>query len=540
MSIPTIEQFTLHLVESGLMTAEELSAFCSTRDIDIHQDETSGLIKQLVQALKLTPYQAHVLCSETPQPLVLNNYVLLEPLGEGGMGQVFRARHRWMQREVALKTLSKHTHGTSLRRFQREVVAAGRLIHPNIVTAYDAAEAHGIFYLVMEYLDGINLAQLVHRRGPLPLAEALHCLSQAAAGLNYVHQAGIVHRDVKPSNLLITREGTVKLLDLGLAKLDKQRSEESTAGQVVGTMTFMSPEQGLDHQNVDLRSDIYSLGCTLYYLLTGGPPFRGQDHETLRAHREAPIPSLLDINPEWPSGLDAICLRMLAKSPADRYADLESLLDDLRDLEQELHIPIVPRVTRRFSADEDSHQTNVELTDQATVDNNVTPKGSSSDELETTAEHPLHATLLPSLSEVYSLRDLHATAISESEDTLNHLVPISNASLSSESGDQLGPTIRSPDPATQPAWAEFRLVLSLIAFVALLAALAAIGLSTIGSSPWIVVGGFGVLWALCCFTPSSWLQRLDAIAQQTPGLARFYARLRRSFALPGASEPDLD
>ncbi len=268
---------------------------------------------------------------------VLGNYVLLEPLGGGGMGRVFKARHQLMKRLVAVKVLSPELFRSegARARFRREVEAAARLTHPNVVAAYDAGEADGRDFLVMEYVEGSNLSDRVKRDGPLPVDGALAYIAQAARGLAYAHAAGVVHRDVKPANLLVDVAGAVKVLDMGLARLPL--SDEGPAdpgltstGVVMGTAAFMAPEQAADTRRADERSDVYSLGCCLCYLLTGRPPYDGPTPmEVLFAHREQPIPKIRDGRPECPAAVDALFRAMVAKQPEDRPASMTAVLTRL-------------------------------------------------------------------------------------------------------------------------------------------------------------------------------------------------------------------
>jgi hypothetical protein len=212
-------------------------------------------------------------------------------------------------------------------RFQREMEAIGRLNHPHIVRATDAGEVDGTHFLVMDFIDGQTLGQLVQAGGPLPVAEACELVRQAALGLQHVHQHGLVHRDVKPSNLLLGADGQVKVLDLGLALLkeeDAGAAELTATGQVMGTFDYMAPEQFGDTHAVDIRADVYSLGCTLYFLLTGKAPFSGPAYanrlQKMRAHAEAPAPPLRERRGDVPAGLAAVLARMLAKEPGDRFA----------------------------------------------------------------------------------------------------------------------------------------------------------------------------------------------------------------------------
>jgi len=283
---------------------------------------------------------------ETAEPTVLRElgeYQLLEKLGEGGMGVVYRARHTKLKRLVALKilpTASIHHRG-AIARFEREMEAVGRVNHPNVVQAYDAREVEGTRFLVMEYVDGADLGELVRRRGPLPIPDACELIRQAAAGLQYAHEHGLIHRDIKPSNLILSRTGQLKILDLGLALLkgDQPAAEEpigehhvtgraakdlTAARQVMGTASYMAPEQVSDSHRVDGRADIYSLGCTLYQLLAGRPPLAGAERLTssdqVMTRRTKPIEPIGKLRPEVPPELAAAVQRMLAENPADRFA----------------------------------------------------------------------------------------------------------------------------------------------------------------------------------------------------------------------------
>jgi serine/threonine protein kinase len=286
---------------------------------------------------QLTPTQVLLFCAGKWRGLVLGEYEILDVIGFGGMGQVFRAVHRRMDRVVALKVLSQQTTASldALQRFQREVKAGAKLTHPNIVTAYDAGEHDGVHYLVMEYIEGITLARRVRGYGPLPVAEAVDCIRQAARGLEHAHGKGVIHRDIKPANLLVNSAGTVKILDLGLARLRPRPSAGQTAesegltqvGVTLGTADYMAPEQALDASRADHRADIYSLGGTLHYLLTGRPLYSGDSStQRLLAHRESPIPSLRASRPEVTEGLDTIFQRLVAKKPEDRFSSMSDVI----------------------------------------------------------------------------------------------------------------------------------------------------------------------------------------------------------------------
>lgn len=298
---------------------------------------------RLIEARKLTSYQFTCLLEGSGDPLVLGEYVVQDLIGRGGMGAVYRAVHRRMKRTVAIKVLRRDIPHADLlaKRFLREVEVAARLCHPNIVTAYDAGESHGISYLVSEYVEGQNLGDLVKQYGPLSLPLAVDIVNQAAKALEYAHGEGVIHRDIKPSNLLLDDAGNVKLLDVGLARVNQPELSDSedasdltTTGMIMGTVDYMSPEQAQNTRLADERSDIYSLGCTLYFLITGRAPYpRGTGIERLLAHREQPIPSLCALSSSVPESFDRVLQQLMAKKPAERTAsmtDVANLLDDLK------------------------------------------------------------------------------------------------------------------------------------------------------------------------------------------------------------------
>jgi len=268
----------------------------------------------------------------TPESLPvgqLGEYRLLGKLGQGGMGTVYKALHTELDRVVALKVLpmGRLADDRAVARFKREIQAAGRLEHPHIVRALDAREVEGTRFLVMEYVDGLDLSELVQRLGPLPIADACELVRQAALGLQYAHEHGLVHRDVKPSNLMLTRDGQIKVLDLGLARFRAEQpagKEMTDTGQAMGTADYMAPEQVSDSRGVDIRADIYSLGCTLYKLLSGRAPFSGpkykSSYDKMTAHVREPVPPIEDSRERIPEELVAVMNRLLAKDPAQRYA----------------------------------------------------------------------------------------------------------------------------------------------------------------------------------------------------------------------------
>lgn len=330
----SLDQFTGSLVECGLMLEDEIREFINALPADKRPHDSEAFAKDLVKAGKLTRFQALNLCQGKAKNLVMGEYIVLDKIGAGGMGQVFKAQHRRMKRIVAIKVLPPSSMKTpdAVQRFQRETQAAARLMHPNIVTAFDAGQSGGLHFLVMEFVDGQDLSSLM-KQGPLSLDKALDYILQAGRGLAFAHGKGIVHRDIKPGNLLLDKEGVVKILDMGLARIDELEAPDhqlTNTGAVMGTIDYMAPEQALDTHLADARSDIYSLGCALYRLLTGQSTYAGKTVvEKILAHRELPVPRLHAARPDISPALDNILARMLAKKPADRYQTMNDAIADL-------------------------------------------------------------------------------------------------------------------------------------------------------------------------------------------------------------------
>jgi WD40 repeat protein/tRNA A-37 threonylcarbamoyl transferase component Bud32 len=258
-----------------------------------------------------------------------SRYRIVDVLGRGGMGAVFKAEHRLMRRLVALKVIRADLvdRPGTVERFRREVEAAAKLTHPNIVTAHDAEQAGGVHFLVMEYVEGTNLADMVEQRGPMSVQQACICARQTALGLQHALERGMVHRDIKPHNLLLTPSGWVKVLDFGLARFVRESAAGegeaaglTQSGTLMGTPDFMAPEQADDPHTADIRADLYSLGCTLYFLLAGHPPFpKGTLVEKMAAHRRDTPRPLTELRRDVPLELAAVVARLLAKTPAERY-----------------------------------------------------------------------------------------------------------------------------------------------------------------------------------------------------------------------------
>ena len=370
-------KFVDRLIRSKLMTAEEAAECDSTLESVKAASDARAYAHAMVKANKLTGFQAKAIYDGRIKGLTFGEYIILDQLGKGGMGIVYKAKHRRMDRLVAIKVLPRFAMATKglADRFYREVKTAAKLMHPNIVAALDASEDDGLHYLVMEYVDGKDLGEVLRQSGPLQPDHAVNCIIQAARGLQFAHDQGVIHRDIKPANLLIDGNGTVKILDMGLARVtgsagdgldentgpssattgatDGERSscdipvtlsrEDDTAtindetrltraGEVMGTLDYMPPEQFTDTRNVDERGDIYSLGCTLYRLLTGQRPFPADTAGAIfKAHRCDPVPALSSIRPDIPEHLDQVFQRMLAKEPDQRQSSMAQVIKQLEE-----------------------------------------------------------------------------------------------------------------------------------------------------------------------------------------------------------------
>jgi eukaryotic-like serine/threonine-protein kinase len=325
------------LSESALLQPaqlEQLARLPEAQDLD-----PRALARQVFQRGWLTRYQLSQVAQGRGKELRIGPYLVLDRLGEGGMGQVFKAQHERMGRVVALKVIRKDrlSHPKAVSRFFQEVKAAGQLHHPHIVLAFDAGEADGTHFLSMEYVEGQDLQRLIAKVGPLPPAQACDYIRQAALGLQHAHERGLVHRDIKPQNLLVTTApgeqsaditdpewGTVKVLDMGLCRWRQGLTEDERGltreGSFLGTADYTAPEQARDPRAADNRSDLYGLGCTFFYLLTGQTPFRAETlTELLLKHQTEEVIPVESLRPEVPEGVRDILRKLLAKRPADRF-----------------------------------------------------------------------------------------------------------------------------------------------------------------------------------------------------------------------------
>lgn len=334
----SVSTFLETVERSGLVDKSRLASSLSDLERRAGSSAVSDSLlvsSHLRESGLLTDWQSRQLLEGRHAGFFLGKYKLLDHLGTGGMSSVFLAEHEVMRRRVAIKVLPKtRVHDSSyLARFHREARAVAALDHPNIVRAFDVDHDGDIHYLVMEYIEGADLKTLVEREGPLAYRTAADYIRQAAEGLGHAHQAGLIHRDMKPANLLVDLKGTVKILDMGLARFSDDIDASLTHDhdeRMLGTVDFLSPEQALDSHLVDPRADIYSLGCTLYFALTGQPPFPvGTLAQRVIMHQSKEPAAIAEKRPDVPAELVTICRRMTAKSVGGRYQSAEEVAQAL-------------------------------------------------------------------------------------------------------------------------------------------------------------------------------------------------------------------
>ena len=332
---PQASRFWQATVFSGLMDVEGLNACWNAippgkRDAPEHIDRR--LARQAVQSNSLTLWQAQQLLAGRTSGFKVDRYLLLDLIGQGGMGRVYLARDTRLNRRVALKILAPErvNNPRAVARFQREARVGAQLQHENLVRIYDFGEANGRYYLVMEFIQGKTIGHLISEQGPMPMATAARLVRQVALGLGHAHSKGLIHRDVNPYNIMVTDDGTAKLADLGLA-IDLTDGDRVTReGATVGTFDYVAPEQARHSHAADIRSDIYSLGCTLYHMLTGQVPFPSPSlPEKLFAHQALEPTPLEQLVPGLPEGFLEIARKMMRKSPDDRYATPAQLVQAL-------------------------------------------------------------------------------------------------------------------------------------------------------------------------------------------------------------------
>lgn len=359
MPIDSVATFLTILQRTQVLTPQEVQEV--TRELGPHYADPHDLAAYLIEIEWLTEYQVQLLFNERWEELTIGPYLILDRLGEGGVSEVFKAWDTVKGRTVALKVLHQHLtdRTAAVGEFQRELQAVTRLSHPNIIQTFDAHQVGALHYFAMEYIQGMDLDRLVRRSGPLPIEQACDYVRQVAQGLQHAHQLGLVHRDIKPANLFLVNppspstplpraergdkrtplpfgekgrncDSIVKILDWGLARVrpDAGGSADATGldvntekGLLIGTADYIAPEQARDPCLVDIRADIYSLGCTLYFLLAGRPPFPGASlMQKLLQHQEAERPQVREARPDVPEELAVVVQRMMARRPEERYA----------------------------------------------------------------------------------------------------------------------------------------------------------------------------------------------------------------------------
>jgi serine/threonine-protein kinase len=344
--IASVDRLVEMIRDSRLLDASRIKTLSTS--LQTAYPESQLLAQQLVERGWLTDYQLKKVMQGYGADLILGPYVILERIGQGSMGDVFKAQRRKGGQVVALKVIrpDRRADGQALRRFRREVDAMARVSHPNIVSACDVDEIGVAHYYAMEYVDGANLDRIIAHNGPLPIAPACDYARQAALGLQHAHECGLIHRDIKPGNLLVARPtpeangvaapaglsaeaqgrfghwGIVKILDLGLARLADRNAQPTllSIGSSLGTVDYMAPEQIEDPTAVDIRADLYSLGCTLYEMLTGKPPFpEGSPVAKMTSHQSREAVPVEELRPETPAPMAVIVKKLMAKKPADRF-----------------------------------------------------------------------------------------------------------------------------------------------------------------------------------------------------------------------------
>jgi serine/threonine protein kinase len=334
--MPAVDDFLKTVLRSGLLDREQLQA--ALRAVpQAQRGDSDALADHLVKTGKLSRFQARKLLEGTALGLKLGPYQVLAPIGRGGMGTVYLARDGRSEQLLALKVLPPkraREEERVLARFRREMEMCYRVAHPNLAWTYEVGVCQGVYYIAMEFIPGRSLYGLVSREGPLSVSRAARLFGEVASALEHAHMQGLIHRDLKPSNILVTPNDHAKVLDLGLALMQGEAPTDRRIvggqGYVVGTMDYIAPEQADDASKVDARSDIYGLGCTLYFALTGRPPFPGgRTQEKIQRHRtQEPVP-IAELNPSVPPGFIDIVRKMMAKHPDDRFASAAAVQEEL-------------------------------------------------------------------------------------------------------------------------------------------------------------------------------------------------------------------
>ncbi|MFO0795949.1 MAG: serine/threonine-protein kinase [Gemmataceae bacterium] len=369
MSVPnSVEELVQLIRKSGMVDEGRLSNYLDRREFarGLPADPRE-FAEDMVRDGVLTNFQAEQFLLGKWRGFTIGKYKLLERVGVGGMGQVFLCEHMFMKKRVAVKVLppAKADQPAALGRFYREARAAGSLQHPNIVRTHDVDQDGNLHFLVMDYVDGTNLLDVVKKFGPMDLGRAASYVRQVALALDTSFRAGIIHRDIKPGNILIDRRGTARLLDMGLARFFRDHTDQLTIKYddkiVLGTADYVAPEQVANSHAVDIRADIYGLGATYYFLLAGHPPFpTGTVSQKLLWHRTKEPTPIKEVRPDVPDDVAALIARMMAKEPKARYqtpaqvaAELDGIVPEVVPLPAAEEMPVLSPAATEGAQPED-------------------------------------------------------------------------------------------------------------------------------------------------------------------------------------------
>jgi eukaryotic-like serine/threonine-protein kinase len=339
MAKVTSAQFVELAHKSQLAEADAIDGLVASIKADYGgelPENADDVAKEFKKAGLLTQWHCEKMLQGKYRGFFLGKHKLLGHLGSGGMSTVYLAEHLVMHHKRAVKVLPKSKLGKNsyLLRFQQEAKAIAALNHPNIVRAFDIDNENDTHYIVMEYVDGLDIQSLVKKHGPLSFDQVADFTLQSAAGLQHAHDRGLIHRDVKPANLLVNSQGVVKVLDLGLALFADEEQASLTMehnDKVLGTADYLAPEQAINSHNIDFRADIYSLGCSMYFMLTGKPPFpEGSIAQRIAKHQKVMPDDIRKKRPDCPGELDGICVKMMQKDPRFRYADCNQIVEVLQ------------------------------------------------------------------------------------------------------------------------------------------------------------------------------------------------------------------
>ncbi|MGB1706311.1 MAG: serine/threonine-protein kinase [Rubripirellula sp.] len=454
--------FVKRSLDARLLELEDIKKVVASLLAANQQFTPESLAQGLMGAGLLTKWQAAKLLAGKSGGFYLGSYKLLRPLGKGGMGVVYLAEHHVMKRLMALKILPPEASADRRRieLFKSEARACAQLDHPNIVRAYDFAESGEKLYIVMEYVDGIDMHQTVQRDGVMTVADTIDALVQATLGLAHAHERGIVHRDIKPSNFLVRTDGVVKLSDLGLARMGVGEAGEPVRKKLMGTTDFISPEQAINGKTVDCTADIYSLGCTVFYMLTGRPPFTGTAAERLAKHQTIPIPDVRKWCPDCPQLLVDLIERMTAKRPQDRPKSAVELLSQVQRLTPDPISGSSRKIGRQIAAASDT------VVDGSLAEFTFEDSSIASD---------TGMDALPQLDELdFSNLQVNADAVNTKDPfqgvkqfpSQNHVMPVAKT----ESGSASGTTNSTASTSQQTLLLGFGLAVAIMALIAVLVA----------------------------------------------------------------------